>query len=251
MVQTGVFARYKNFNKVHWVAPFEPWPSTLRNRQDRSCSRASAADVFHQSHMYISNSPCSADAAPAYSSIRVPAVPCCCLQEGITESFKPKYRLHSIGLCMPWWDSKMTAAAARNAARPLALQGSGAKAKLKQAAQQLAAAAASAANAAAAVPAARSRYGRIMRRALGGLNGPAAAADAHTTISCDDECRMHGGSTTVGAASGSAGAATRGAAQGEAPAAAGLAVLVLEYPRTAGSKAAAGSAELRFLGKYR
>lgn len=48
----------------------------------------------------------------------------CCWQEGITESFKPKYRLRSIRLCVPWWDGEMTAAAARNAARPLALQGS-------------------------------------------------------------------------------------------------------------------------------
>jgi hypothetical protein len=91
-------------------------------------------------------------------------VACCCLQEGITESFKPKYRLRSIGLCVPWWDSEMTAAAARNAARPLALQGSGAKAKLKQAAQQLAAAAVSAANAAAAVPAARPNDAQGVRR---------------------------------------------------------------------------------------
>jgi hypothetical protein len=168
------------------------------------------------------------------------------LQEGITESFKPKYRLRSIGLCVPWWDSEMTAAAARNAARPLALQGAGgAKAKLRQAAQQLAAAAVSVADAAVSVPAGRSRYGRMMRRALGGLNGPPTTANARTATSRDEECSVHDNSTT-GAVSG---AAVKWGA--EAPAAAGLAVLVLEYPRSAGSRGAASSAELRFLGKYR
>lgn len=160
----------------------------------------------------------------------------CCWQEGITESFKPKYRLRSIRLCVPWWDGEMTAAAARNAARPLALQGSaGPKAKLRQAAQQLAAAAT---HAAASLPASRSRYGRLMRRALGGLNGAPAAAAASDSGASNS---VHGGS--------SAGAA---AATGDSPAAAaGLAVLVLEYPRPAGTRGAASSAELRFLGKYR
>uniref|UniRef100_A0A383WMK2 Uncharacterized protein n=1 Tax=Tetradesmus obliquus TaxID=3088 RepID=A0A383WMK2_TETOB len=131
----------------------------------------------------------------------------------------------------------MTAAAARNAARPLALQGSGGpKAKLRQAAQQLAAAAT---HAAASLPASGSRYGRLMRRALGDLNGPPAAAAAAASDSGDNHS-VHGGSN--------AGAA---AATGDGPAAAaGLAVLVLEYPRPAGTRGAASSAELRFLGKY-